>query len=31
MPRSVNAVASKARRKRVLKAAKGYYGKLTVM
>ena len=27
MPRSVNAVASKARRKRVLKAAKGYYGK----
>jgi large subunit ribosomal protein L20 len=27
MPRSVNAVASKARRKRVLKAAKGFYGK----
>src|SRR5581483_12334198 len=27
MPRSVNAVASRARRKRVLKAAKGYYGK----
>lgn len=27
MPRSVNAVASKARRKRILKAAKGYYGK----
>ncbi|CAN5188522.1 50S ribosomal protein L20 [soil metagenome] len=27
MPRSVNSVASKARRKRVLKAAKGYYGK----
>ncbi|MBN9351678.1 MAG: 50S ribosomal protein L20 [Chitinophagaceae bacterium] len=27
MPRSVNSVASHARRKRVLKAAKGYYGK----
>ncbi len=27
MPRSVNSVASRARRKRVLKAAKGYYGK----
>ena len=27
MPRSVNAVASRARRKRVLKRAKGYYGK----
>jgi len=27
MPRSVNAVASKARRKRVLKQAKGFYGK----
>ena len=27
MPRSVNAVASSARRKRVLKKAKGYYGK----
>jgi large subunit ribosomal protein L20 len=27
MPRSVNAVASKARRKRIFKAAKGYYGK----
>ena len=27
MPRSVNAVASSARRKRILKAAKGYYGK----
>lgn len=27
MPRSSNAVASRARRKRVLKAAKGYYGK----
>ena len=27
MPRSKNAVASRARRKRVLKAAKGYYGK----
>jgi len=27
MPRSVNAVASRARRKRVLKAAKGFYGK----
>jgi large subunit ribosomal protein L20 len=26
MPRSVNAVASRARRKRVLKAAKGYFG-----
>lgn len=27
MPRSVNSVASKARRKRILKAAKGFYGK----
>jgi large subunit ribosomal protein L20 len=27
MPRSVNAVASRARRKRVLEQAKGYYGK----
>ena len=27
MPRSVNAVASRARRKRVLKATKGYYGR----
>jgi large subunit ribosomal protein L20 len=27
MPRSVNAVASKARRKRILDQAKGYYGK----
>src|SRR6187397_106131 len=27
MPRSKNAVASRARRKRILKAAKGYYGK----
>src|SRR6188472_1036757 len=27
MPRSKNAVASRARRKRVLKDAKGYYGK----
>lgn len=27
MPRSVNAVASRARRKRVLKLAKGYWGK----
>src|ERR1700722_20290191 len=27
MPRSVNAVASRARRKRILKDAKGYYGK----
>ncbi|MGB3548615.1 MAG: 50S ribosomal protein L20 [Saprospiraceae bacterium] len=26
MPRSVNAVASRARRKRILKAAKGYWG-----
>jgi large subunit ribosomal protein L20 len=26
MPRSVNAVASRARRKRVLKAARGYFG-----
>jgi len=26
MPRSVNAVASKRRRKRILKLAKGYYG-----
>lgn len=27
MPRSVNAVASRARRKRILKLAKGYWGK----
>lgn len=27
MPRSVNHVASKARRKRILKAAKGYFGR----
>lgn len=27
MPRSVNAVASRARRKRILKEAKGFYGK----
>lgn len=27
MPRSVNAVAAKARRKKILKAAKGYYGR----
>ena len=27
MPRSVNAVAAKARRKKVLKAAKGYFGR----
>ena len=27
MPRSVNAVASRARRKKVLKHAKGYFGK----
>ncbi|MCB0700947.1 MAG: 50S ribosomal protein L20 [Chitinophagales bacterium] len=27
MPRSVNNVASRARRKKILKAAKGYYGK----
>ena len=27
MPRSVNSVASRARRKKILKAAKGYYGK----
>lgn len=27
MPRSVNTVASRARRKRVLKAAKGYWGR----
>jgi large subunit ribosomal protein L20 len=27
MPRSVNTVASKARRKRILKAAKGYWGR----
>ncbi len=27
MPRSVNAVASKARRKKIFKQAKGYYGK----
>ena len=27
MPRSVNAVAAKARRKKVLKEAKGYFGR----
>ncbi|MBW7891087.1 MAG: 50S ribosomal protein L20 [Chitinophagaceae bacterium] len=27
MPRSVNSAASKARRKKILKSAKGYYGK----
>tara|TARA_Y100000591_G_C21404467_1_gene484450 strand:+ start:152 stop:499 length:348 start_codon:yes stop_codon:yes gene_type:complete len=27
MPRSVNAVAAKARRKKILKAAKGYFGR----
>ena len=27
MPRAVNAVASRARRKRILKQAKGFYGK----
>ncbi|HSF46034.1 MAG TPA: 50S ribosomal protein L20, partial [Chitinophagaceae bacterium] len=27
MPRSVNSAASKARRKRILKQAKGFYGK----
>lgn len=27
MPRSVNAVASRARRKRILKLAKGYFGR----
>lgn len=27
MPRSVNAVASRKRRKRILKLAKGYWGK----
>ena len=27
MPRSVNSVASKARRKKVIKAAKGYFGR----
>lgn len=27
MPRSVNAVASRTRRKKILKAAKGFYGK----
>ena len=27
MPRSVNAVASKAKRKKILKAAKGYWGR----
>ena len=27
MPRSVNTVASKARRKKILKAAKGYFGR----
>ena len=27
MPKSVNAVAAKARRKKVLKAAKGYFGR----
>ena len=27
MPRSVNAVASRARRKKILKQAKGYFGR----
>ncbi len=27
MPRSVNAVASKARKKKIIKAAKGYFGR----
>ena len=27
MPRSVNSVASKARRKKILKQAKGYFGR----
>ena len=27
MPRSVNSVAAKARRKKILKQAKGYYGR----
>ena len=27
MPRSVNSVASKARRKKIIKAAKGYFGR----
>ncbi|MDO1448733.1 50S ribosomal protein L20 [Rhodocytophaga aerolata] len=27
MPRSVNAVASRARRKKIIKAAKGYFGR----
>ena len=27
MPRSVNSVAAKARRKKVIKAAKGYFGR----
>ena len=27
MPRSVNAVASRTRRKKILKEAKGFYGK----
>ena len=27
MPRSVNAVASRARRKKVLKATRGYFGR----
>ena len=27
MPRSVNAVAAKARRKKIIKAAKGYFGR----
>ena len=27
MPRSVNSVAAKARRKKVLKSAKGYFGR----
>ena len=27
MPRSVNSVAAKARRKKILKAAKGYFGR----
>ena len=27
MPRSINSVASKARRKKILKQAKGYFGR----
>ena len=27
MPRSVNSVAAKARRKKILKSAKGYFGR----